>query len=1027
MGKNNRGQKCNSTGDQRAVSPLVGVILLFAIVAIGAMMVFVTGASMLDAFESDANAERAQQVMSETDHRIATVAATGTQQELPEMEGSITNDGSIEVTWYNASTGTRCPTGPVRGDLRALEFELNDRTIAHQGGGVWVKTENGVTVDSEPQIEYDGDSLRLQILQLEEGDFEGPETVARANHSKSTSLTKDINDAASNCPDATDIEVEIESSYYEGWNRYLEDAVGDSNVESYSGNQTVEMKIQNVRSPTSNPTVLIESDDGLKNTVGTDDQRVEYSDPLKFRATLNNTGDNTITTPMRVSIDGGAIVKDGDNALPNGQTKSNRKATVKQSSYEDTLTPGQTYEYTIESLDDSGNVEDSLDSPGEFYLGKSGSQFNVTDSDVTTTSTGDGNVTISAEVTNRGVEEGTRDVTLELEEYNVTASEELTLDYGANGTVSWTVNESDLPIGSNAFTIDTGDDTANGTVTGKATGGEDAFVVVEDEGVGDDQVVADDKPFSVEASVVSTYSGKETRNVNLSIPGTDVHRSELITLEGGEENTISFWIDPDKYDLEPGTVYDYDIDADGTGLSTPGSFYIGEPGTNFELSDGNATTDDNVTITADLKNTGVDSGSQTVTVELEYLDEMPAELEDEDPYGTLFDGEINRSYGESDTIELDLNRSRLLDGEYRATIQTEDESTTTSFTVTAGVDPGRAGLDDLDNATVDISVLSSQVSGINGYPNDHELGTMTLEVLTKQEGTTTTEHVFENPSGGENINTYPSWQDKSDPVYNTTLEIEEEATLTLASSSYGLPSGTSGCNVQEEAESNYFSPVDQHRWCEDVDTSSDDYLVDQINATADSREQNLRVRTAKDNSVPGLQAGNEEQESVDEILADVSDPVIDRDSLWNDGELTLDENEFIFLFEATTQCGMYDSGCAESNDDIDALWESARDNTGSGDPNFNDLIVYVNVERANVDPGTPSITITPGDGDSTDVDAGEGRDAGGAGEIDARFEGDTDEGSAPDVGTGDSAPTDGTSGASSNTGIEIDTDHVVIG
>ncbi|WP_226004494.1 DUF7289 family protein [Natrinema salinisoli] len=1010
--------------EQRAVSPLVGVILLFAIVAIGAAMVFVTGASMLDAFESDANAERAQQVMSETDHRIATVAATGTQQELPEMEGSITNDGSIEVTWYNASTGTTC-TPSVTGDLRALEFELNDRTIAHQGGGVWVKTDNGVTVDSEPQIEYDGDSLRLQILQLEEGDFEGPETVARANHSKSTSLTEDINDAASDCPDATDIEVEIESSYYEGWNRYLEDAVGDSNVEAYSGNQTVEMKIANVRSPTSNPTVLIESDNGLRKTSG-NDQPIEYGKTLQFNATLNNTGSKKIKPPMRVSIDGGAIVEDGNGNLQSGETNP-KKAVVNKATYKNTLVPGRTYEYMIESLDDSGNVEDSLDSPGEFYLGKPGTHFNVTDSDVTTTSTGDGNVTISAEVTNRGVGEGTRDVTLELEEYNVTASEELTLDYGANGTVSWTVNESDLPIGSNAFTIDTGDDTANGTVTGKATGGEDAFVVVEDEGVGDDQVVADDKPFSVEASVVSTYSGKETRSVNLSIPGTDVHRSELITLEGGEENTISFWIDPDKYDLEPGTVYDYDISADGTGLSTPGSFYIGEPGTNFELSNGNATADDNVTVTADLKNTGVDSGSQTVTVDLEYLDEMPAELEDEAPYGTLFDGEINRSFGESDTIELNLNRSRLLDGEYRATIQTEDESATASFTVTAGVDPGRAGLEGLDNATVDISVLSSQVSGINGYPSDHELGTMTLEVLTKQEGTTTTEHVFENPSGGENINTYPSWQDKSDPVYNTTLEIKEEATLTLASSSYGLPSGTSGCNVQEEAESNYFSPVDQHRWCEEVDTSSDDYLVDQINATADSREQNLRVRTAKDNSVPGLQPGNEEQESVDEVLADVSDPVIDRDSLWNDGELTLDENEFIFLFEATTQCGMYDSGCAESNDDIDALWDSARDNTGSGDPNFNDLIVYVSVERANVDPGTPSITITPGGGGSTDVDAGDGRTAGRVDEIDARFEGDTDEGSAPDLGTGDSTTTDGTSGTSSNTGIEIDTDHVVIG
>jgi hypothetical protein len=999
MGKKKSDRGHDRTEDQRAVSPLVGVVLLIGIVAIAALAVFVTGASMLDAFESDANAEQAQQVMTEMDHRIATVAATGKDQQLPD-EGTITNDGAINVTWYNASTGARC--SPVQGKLRALEFEVNDRTIAHQGGGIWQKTENGVTVVSEPQIKYNGNSLRLQILQLEEGNFTGSETVAKANHSKATSLTRQINTAASGCPDATDIEVEIESSYYEGWTRYLEDTVGASNVTAYAGNETVEMKIQDVRNPASTPTVLIKSDDGLKNTVGSN-QRVEYGDPLKFQATLNNTGNKSVNPPMKVSIKGGAIIEAGSGAVPSGQTK---QRSVIVNSYSSTLKPGQTYEYTIESLDNSGTVVDTLESPGKFYLGKSGTHFNVTDSDVATTATGDGNVTISTKVTNHGVTKGNQTVTLEFEEYNVTASEELTLDYGANGTVSWTVNQSALPIGSNAFEIRTGGDTANGTVIGTATGGEEAFVVVEDKGVGDDQVLVDGDPFSVDASVVSTYASNETRTVNLTIPKANVDRSKPVTLKGGEKETVSFSINPDTDDFEPGTVYDYNVVADGSGLSKTGSFYVGTPGTNFELSNENATVDDNVTITADLKNTGVDSGSQTVTVDLEYLGDMPADLEDEDPYGRLFDGDINRSFGESDAIELELNGSKLLDGEYEATIQTEDGSQTVNFVMEAGIDPGTVGVSGLENANVTVDVVGSQVSG--GGTN-HFLAPMTLQVMTNG----TEEYSFTNPSGGDNINTGPTWQDKSDGSYTYSFQPENNVSLTLRNTRYEI------CSAQTTSSSSlsqYTGPYSEFQWCTDVSGST---TFGPIDATQGKNLQNVRVRSAENNSIPALPAGEEQQLSATEALEK-------RGLVKNENELDLGPGEVVFLFENTADCG---PGCDE--DDIDALWDDAvgsyeANPDETADPNFNDLIVYVDVDRANVDPGKPSITIVPTGGDSTDVATGDGYDAGGVGEVAPSFEADTDEGSAPDVGTGDSNPDDAGSVAG-NTGIEIETDHIVIG
>ncbi|ELY78850.1 hypothetical protein C488_05177 [Natrinema pellirubrum DSM 15624] len=150
----------------------------------------------------------------------------------------------------------------------------------------------------------------------------------------------------------------------------------------------------------------------------------------------------------------------------------------------------------------------------------------------------------------------------------------------------------------------------------------------------------------------------------------------------------------------------------------------------------------------------------------------------------------------------------------------------------------------------------------------------------------------------------------------------------------------------------------------------------------------------------------------------------ERGLMKDEDELDLGPGEFVFLFENTANCGY---GCDDN--DIDALWDQAisAPEDEPNDPDFNDLIVYVQVERAGVDPGTPSITIMPGGGDSTDVDTGDGSKTGdGPVEVDPSLEGDADEGAGPDIGTGTS-DNDVTGGMTGDTGVDVDADHIVIG
>ncbi|WP_425603040.1 DUF7289 family protein [Halosolutus gelatinilyticus] len=984
-------------------------------VGIGVALVFTAGSAMIDSLESGANHERVQLYVDETDHRLQTAASTGQEQELPidgipESQVSIIDDGEIEVTWYggdnNASAG---------GTLGALEFELEDRTIAHQGGGIWEDTGDEVLIESEPQIEYDGDSLQLTILQINESAEESTDDpVARADYDEASKLTERINDAARNS-DGENVSVRITSSYHEGWYRYLEDEIGshENATVSYNGPKTVVVNITNIREATDNPQLLIEEDLGLKETAGTSDQRVVFGDTLQFEARLNNTGSGTATSPtMTVSIDDGAVEESGGGAVPGYKTKD-RKVEIERASYEDKLEPGNAYEYMITTKNGS-----KLDQPGAFYIGRSGTHFNVTDIE---TDHGTENATIRAVVRNIGVESGEKDVTISFDDFEANDTKTLNLEYGATGTVEWTVNRSSLPPGENGFTVEAGDDpsgpdsTADGTVEGKLSGDGNAFAVIQDRGVGSGQIVEDDgTTFTVTAEVANTYPHEIDRPLTVTIPEANVNHTESVTVAGDSRETVALEIDPANHDFEHGTVYEYDIVAEGEGLSEPGSFYFGKPGTAFELSNGTATVNDTVTISVDLHNVGVDDGQQEVGLELEYMDEMPDELEDEDPYGDLGSDTVVRSFGENGTVSFELNQSNLLDGEYTATIRTEDNEMTIPFNVTAGVDPGRVGLGDIEDAEVSVEVLGTQVSG-DGWMGRwwdrtrvHNLAPMTLDIVTNGE----TEHSFDNPENGDNINIGPTWQDKTDDSYTYNFTIEDETELTLRNTRYRTCQAET---TDPNALPHYNGPADRDfTWCTDAPQSIE---FGPIDASQGQKLQNVRVRSAENNTIPALPAGTDQQLSATEVL--------ERRGLVEEGddELDLGPGEFVFLFENTE---------STDEDGINALWNDAidaydRNPDRTHDPNFNDLIVYVEVERAGVDPGRPSITIDPGAGNSTDVASGVGNDPGSTGPVDPSFDsGTVDEGDAPDLGTGESDANSGTNWTG-DTGVNVDNDYIVVG
>ncbi|ARS90005.1 hypothetical protein B1756_09870 [Natrarchaeobaculum aegyptiacum] len=1021
-------------------------MILFGLVILGAALVFVSGSAMIDALESEADRERLSLCIDETDHRLGTVAGTGHEMPLdfddPSCQSELIEDGVIEVVWYNDSPDW---DDNVSTELNALEFESDGQTVAHQGGGIWEDTGDEIRVISDPAIQYDNETLQFNLMALEEGDLEGSTPIARANHSQASDFSDEVMDEARL---HENIAFRVDSSYHDGWNRSLHDTLGSGvhpgvTIDHRPGegeNGVVEVTIEDVLEEHEETELAVVDDDGLKERNGNpiDPQVIDGpggGNPVfHLGGVLENVGDEPVTQEVTGTIldpsgtevlnasetvgpvDPGDEVHLGD---PGGENLQFEPA-----QYEGNFEYGTTYNYTIETQDDE------LDDPGSFYYGMAGSNFNVTDIDTSETSD---NATVTATITNRGVEDGTQYVSLEVESINGTANQSVDLEYGSSTTVEWTLNRSVLPAGSSTVTVSTEDDSDTDSVTGNPIDAEDTFIV-EDGGVGDDYIVEIGTEATFEVNVTSYYlTDGVTEDVELSIPGAnpDVESKE-VTLDSGETTTLEFDVDVDRDTFSSGTAYEYNVTTDSTGFADPGTFFVGEPGSEFELSNPNVSIEDDedfAYVTADLENIGVENGSQDVEFDLEYLDPMPDELVDEGLYDDipLEDESVTREPGEIGTIALPINQTLLLDGPYEATIWTDDAGpVSTTFEITAGVDPDTAGLDDIENATVEISIVSSQVSGINR--GDHQLGTMTLEVLTERDGVAHSEHTFQNTQGGNNVNTYPAWEEQSQHTFNTTLEIEEKSTLTLASRSYGTPN-SHVCDVETANRVG----GGNHIWCTDIDTQQANTMVDPVDATADEEEQNLRVRTAEDNELPDqLEPGNEEQLSLPDMLEDINDPAIDRDSLWSDGELDLRDNEFLFIFETTIECGYgwggtTTSACSRHGgmNDQDALWNYAIEE-GPNDPNFNDLVVYVRVERADVDPGTPEITITPAESETGDFGGGTPPN-GGTEPADSELVVDDgiDGTDGPELGPGQASDEDGD--WSRPSGIDVGSDHIVIG
>ncbi|MFC4249146.1 hypothetical protein ACFOZ7_19805, partial [Natribaculum luteum] len=107
---------------ERGAAPLLGIVLLFGMVFIGVTLLFITGTALLDSLESEGNAERAHQYMSQTDKVLSTAAVTESVHQLDVPPGADTHGHK-----YVKTSGTLISSSAQRAASRSSSSVSNRR------------------------------------------------------------------------------------------------------------------------------------------------------------------------------------------------------------------------------------------------------------------------------------------------------------------------------------------------------------------------------------------------------------------------------------------------------------------------------------------------------------------------------------------------------------------------------------------------------------------------------------------------------------------------------------------------------------------------------------------------------------------------------------------------------------------------------------------------------------------------------------------------------------------------------------
>jgi hypothetical protein len=252
-------------GDERAVSNVLGYIIVLTIIIASVVAIVALGSAALVDTQQQSELQRAEHSMTLFDSRAAMVAlGTSDTQALNFGHDSGSFQADPDAGWLaiHHVDYTAGETEEVFNEsLGALVYTNDDTRMAYQGGGVWRLDDQGAAqMLSPPEFHYRQATLTLPVIRIG-----GSQTSARSP----TTTVKSTGDARLVFPNQTTgtangtgapydyngagepyynpvgngtVQVTIHSDYYQGWGTYFRERT-TAQVEEFDSNSTVRITL----------------------------------------------------------------------------------------------------------------------------------------------------------------------------------------------------------------------------------------------------------------------------------------------------------------------------------------------------------------------------------------------------------------------------------------------------------------------------------------------------------------------------------------------------------------------------------------------------------------------------------------------------------------------------------------------------------------------------------------------------------------------------------------------------------------
>lgn len=237
----------------RAVSEVVGVVLLFGLVLAGAAVVILSGASVTESVNDERRIEEAEVNMKEVDGRVGSMDQSDDPVSIDPVGDSGDGTGAMRLQESTSSVefsingSAACSSSVELGSIRYVT--TSDRWVAYEGGGVW-RNEGGMTMMvSAPDLTYDNGSVNFVAHNVSGSGNTTQGVQLRRNVDQSATQTDTfmrdhLTESASGdlCKPREELHVVVESPYYRAWADYFRQEFPNSTtITVNSSNESVLM------------------------------------------------------------------------------------------------------------------------------------------------------------------------------------------------------------------------------------------------------------------------------------------------------------------------------------------------------------------------------------------------------------------------------------------------------------------------------------------------------------------------------------------------------------------------------------------------------------------------------------------------------------------------------------------------------------------------------------------------------------------------------------------------------------------